>query len=110
MKPANRTFVISGGCSGLGLATAQDLHAAGAYISLLDINAEAGQRTVKELGERAKFFEVDVRNTESISKAVEGTMEWVKQTGREIGGVIAAAGVGLPGKVIYCFHISFLKR
>ena len=101
MKPANRTFVISGGCSGLGLATAQDLHAAGAYISLLDINAEAGERTVKEFGERAKFFEVDVRNTESISKAVEGTMEWVKQTGREIGGVVAAAGVGLPAKVIY---------
>jgi len=110
MKPANRTFVISGGCSGLGLATAHDLHAAGAYIALLDINAEAGERTVKEFGERAKFFEVDVRNTESISKAVEGTMEWVKQTGREIGGVVAAAGVGLPAKVIYYSHINFLKR
>jgi len=103
MKPANRTFIISGGCSGLGLATAQDLHAAGAYISLLDINEEAGERTVKELGERAKFFEVDVRDTESISKAVEGTVEWVKQTGKEIGGVVAAAGVGLPAKVILSF-------
>ncbi|SRR6266480_869295 len=100
MRPANRTFIISGGCSGLGLATAQDLHAAGAYIALLDINAEAGERTVKEFGERSKFFEVDVRDTASISKAVEGTVEWVKQTGREIGGVVAAAGVGLPAKVI----------
>lgn len=109
MKPSNRTFIISGGCSGLGLATAQDLHNAGAYIALLDINAEAGERTVKEFGEHAMFFEVDVRDTESISKAVERVMEWVKQTGRDIGGVVAAAGVGLPAKVIYHSHTSLLE-
>ena len=85
----------------MGLATAQDLHDAGAYIAILDINAKAGERTVNEFGEQAKFVEVDVRNTESISKAVEGVIEWVKQTGKELGGVVAAAGVGLLGKVIY---------
>jgi NAD(P)-dependent dehydrogenase (short-subunit alcohol dehydrogenase family) len=99
MKPANRTFIISGGCSGLGLATARNLHQDGAYVALLDINAEAGERTEKEFGSRAKFFEVDVRDSDSIAKAVKGTAEWVKQTGKEIGGVIAAAGVGLPAKV-----------
>jgi NAD(P)-dependent dehydrogenase (short-subunit alcohol dehydrogenase family) len=100
MKVQDRTFIISGGCSGLGLATARNLHADGAYIALLDINADAGAKVEKEFDERAKFFEVDVRDSESIEKAVKGTAEWVKSTGKEIGGVVAAAGVGLPAKVL----------
>jgi len=99
MKPEGRTFIISGGCSGLGLATARDLHSAGAYVSLFDLNEEAGETIVKELGNRAKFFECDVSQTESVEKAVNGTAAWIKETGRHLGGVIAAAGVGAAQKV-----------
>jgi 3-hydroxyacyl-CoA dehydrogenase/3-hydroxy-2-methylbutyryl-CoA dehydrogenase len=100
MKPSNNSFVVSGGCSGLGLATALDLHRAGAYVSLLDLNAEAGERVVEELGaQRVKFFETDVSNTQSIEAAVEGTMAWVKKTGAALVGVVAAAGVGAAAKV-----------
>jgi NAD(P)-dependent dehydrogenase (short-subunit alcohol dehydrogenase family) len=99
MLPENRTFIISGGCSGLGLATARDLHSAGAYVSLLDLNGDAGVRIVKELGDRAIFFETDVSKTESIKNAIDGTVTWVKKTGKAIGGVIAAAGVGAAAKV-----------
>ena len=100
MRPENRTFIISGGCSGLGLATARDLHSSGAYVSLLDLNADAGEQIVKELGkDRAIFFETDVSDTESIKNAVDGTAKWVQQTGKEIGGVVAAAGVGSAAKV-----------
>lgn len=100
MKVANRTFIISGGASGLGLATARNLHAAGAYVSLLDLHADNGSKIASELGERAKFFETDVSSTEAIATAIKGTVEWVKQTGKEIGGVVAGAGVGLPGLII----------
>ncbi|KAF2732700.1 NAD(P)-binding protein [Polyplosphaeria fusca] len=100
MKIADRTFIISGGASGLGLATAKDLHSAGAYVSLLDLNADSGSQIVSELGARAKFFETDVSDTESIKAAVDGTIAWVTQTGKEIGGVIAGAGVGLPGLIV----------
>lgn len=100
MRPENRTFIISGGCSGLGLATAQDLHSAGAYVSLLDLNGDAGARIAKELGERAVFFETDVSDTESIKSAIDGTVAWVNKTGKAIGGVIAAAGVGAAAKVL----------
>jgi len=102
MKPSGRTFIISGGCSGLGLATARDLHASGAYVSLLDLNAGAGEKIVQELGERSKFFETDVSDTSSVEAAVNGSIDWVKQTGKEVGGVIAAAGVG-GGAKIYDF-------
>ena len=102
MKPANRTFIISGGVSGLGLATARNLHSEGAYVSLLDLNSTAGEEIVKELGERVRFFETDVADTESIAAAVKGIVEWSKQTGAAIGGVVAGAGVGLPG-LVSCF-------
>ena len=100
MKPQNRNFIISGGASGLALAAARNLHSAGAYVSLLDLNADSGAAIIQELGsDRARFFETDVSSTESIAKAIEGTVAWVKETGKEIGGVIAGAGVGLPGLV-----------
>jgi NAD(P)-dependent dehydrogenase (short-subunit alcohol dehydrogenase family) len=99
MKPINRTFIISGGCAGLGLATARDLHEAGAYVSLMDLNADAGAELVKEFGSRARFFETDVSDTESVKKAVSGTAAWIKETRKELAGVVAAAGVGAAQKV-----------
>lgn len=65
------------------------------------MNEEGGQALVNELGShRSKFFQVDVSDTESIAQAVNDTLAWVKETGKEIGGVIAAAGVSTPAKVI----------
>jgi NAD(P)-dependent dehydrogenase (short-subunit alcohol dehydrogenase family) len=100
MKIADRTFIISGGASGLGLATARNLHAAGAYVSLLDLNASNGTACASELGPRARFFETDVSSSSSISAAIQGTVAWVQETGKPIGGVVAGAGVGLPGLII----------
>lgn len=57
------------------------------------MNEELAQELVKEIGGgKAKFFETNVLETESIAAAVKGTLEWVKETGKEVGGVIAAAG------------------
>lgn len=100
MRIADRTFIISGGASGLGLATARDLHSSGAYVSLLDLNADNGSKIVSELGERAIFFETDVSDTDSIAAAINGTIEWVSKTQKDLGGVIAGAGVGLPGLIV----------
>uniref|UniRef100_A0A093V6L3 Putative oxidoreductase n=1 Tax=Talaromyces marneffei PM1 TaxID=1077442 RepID=A0A093V6L3_TALMA len=100
MKPAGRTFIISGGCSGLGLATARDLHQAGAYVALLDVNADAGRAVIQQLGEqRARFLQADVTDTSSLEAAVKSTIEWTQQTGSVLAGVVAAAGVGLPAKI-----------
>jgi NAD(P)-dependent dehydrogenase (short-subunit alcohol dehydrogenase family) len=100
MKIADRTFIISGGVSGLGLATARALHSHGAYVSLLDLNADKGTKIASELGSRAKFFETDVTDTHAIASAVAGAVAWVQETGKEIGGIIAGAGVGMPGLII----------
>lgn len=100
MHIKDRLFVISGGSSGLGLATARNLHERGGYIAILDLNVESGGQAVKELGsERSRFFEADVSDTDSITKAVEGVSKWIQETGKPIGAIISAAGVGHPGKV-----------
>jgi 3-hydroxyacyl-CoA dehydrogenase / 3-hydroxy-2-methylbutyryl-CoA dehydrogenase len=99
MHVKNRTIILSGGCSGLGLAAARDLHNQGAYVALLDLNNDAGDEIVKELGNRAKFWECDVSETDSVEAAVKGAAEWAKSTGAEMGGVVAAAGVGAAQKV-----------
>ncbi|KAL9062982.1 MAG: hypothetical protein Q9157_008496 [Trypethelium eluteriae] len=105
MHIPGRTFVVSGGCSGLGQACVRLLHNLGGSIAILDLDASKGEQLAQELEQsqresqgRVKFFEVDVSETESIQHAVRGITEWVKSTGHELGGVIPAAGVGLPGK------------
>jgi len=64
------------------------------------VNEELAQELVKNIGGgKTKFFETDVVETESIAAAVKGVVAWAKETGAEIGGVVAAAGVGNPAKV-----------
>ena len=65
------------------------------------MNEGGGQDLVKELGANCtRFFVTDVSDTENIAKSVRGIVSWVKQTGKEIGGIIAAAGVSNPAKII----------
>ena len=73
----------------------------GGYVAVFDMNEESGQILVEEFGSNCtRFFQTDVSDTESIAAAVKGIESWVKQTGRKIRGVIAAAGVSTPAKII----------
>jgi hypothetical protein len=57
---------------------------------------------VKQLnGERVKFFETDVSDTKSVEAAVNGTAEWIKETGKPLAGCVPAAGVGSAAKVLF---------
>lgn len=64
--------MITGGCSGLGLATAKYLISLGAKVVLLDINEENGEKAVKSLGPtRAYFIKTDVSSEEEVKSAYE---------------------------------------
>jgi 3-hydroxyacyl-CoA dehydrogenase / 3-hydroxy-2-methylbutyryl-CoA dehydrogenase len=74
------------------------------------MNEELAQELVKEIGGgKTKFFQCNVLETESIEAAVKGSLDWVKETGKEVGGVIAAAGVSTPAKVceLLCVFLSW---
>ncbi|KAK6840761.1 hypothetical protein PG995_015971 [Apiospora arundinis] len=101
MKIEGRTFVISGGASGLGQATAEELVRAGGYVAVLDMNDDNGAAVVSHLGaDKARFFQCNVTETESIAAAVKGTVAWVQETGKPLGGVIPAAGISLPSTML----------
>ena len=85
--------------SGLGRACAVDIAKQGGNVAILDMNEDAGQALVKELGSSAKFWTTDVLETESVAAAINGAIEWIKHTGKPLGGIIPAAGVGHPGLV-----------
>lgn len=63
------------------------------------MNEENGQGFIKELGPAGKFFICNVLETESVTAAVQGTVAWIKETGKTLGGVIPAAGVSTPATV-----------
>jgi NAD(P)-dependent dehydrogenase (short-subunit alcohol dehydrogenase family) len=63
--------VVTGGASGLGLATARRVIAAGGQALLLDVNADAGAAAVQALGERAQFRPVDVTDGAALEAALD---------------------------------------
>lgn len=74
----------------------------GGNVAVLDVNADNGAALVRELGsDRARFFEADVTDSDSIAAAVAGSVAWATETAKPLGGVIPAAGVGFPGLVFF---------
>ncbi len=76
MNIRDKIIVITGGASGLGLATARYLASEkGACIAILDLNAEAGDRAVAGIGpEHAMFVRTDVSSEESVQAAVDAVI------------------------------------
>jgi NAD(P)-dependent dehydrogenase (short-subunit alcohol dehydrogenase family) len=60
--------VVTGGASGLGLATTKRLLDAGAQVVVLDIR---GKEAVDELGDRATFAQTDVTDEAAVTAALD---------------------------------------
>ena len=69
MKILGHNFIVSGGSSGLGAATARRLISAGARVLLVDLNRDAGQSLAEELGANASFVVADVADATSAEGA-----------------------------------------
>ena len=70
------TAIVTGGCSGLGHATAVKLSELGLNVAIFDMNADVGQQRVEELGkEKTLFCQVDVRDADSVQNAVNQVTE-----------------------------------
>ena len=96
MRIQGRTFLVTGGASGLGGATARALCAAGGNVVILDVNAEAGQKLAAELGTSAHFVRTDVTSEPEVKKAVAAARE--RFSG--LHGAVSAAGIATAEKVL----------
>lgn len=71
----NKTAIITGGGSGIGEAITRTFAAHGAHVLLFDLNADAGERIVKELaanGQSAEFHRCDVSQQEGVTSLING--------------------------------------
>jgi NAD(P)-dependent dehydrogenase (short-subunit alcohol dehydrogenase family) len=96
MKLNQVRAVITGGASGLGNAVAQRLIAAGAKVTLFDVNEAAGQAAVQALGEGAYFQTVDVAKESVVDAAIA-------EAKTEMGGLnlaVNCAGVAWPRRLV----------
>jgi 3-hydroxyacyl-CoA dehydrogenase/3-hydroxy-2-methylbutyryl-CoA dehydrogenase len=85
--------LVCGGASGLGAATARRLHAAGALVTIADLNAERGEALVAELGEHAAFAACDVTDPAQVDEAV-----------------VAARGDGVLRIAVTCAGVGWAER
>jgi NAD(P)-dependent dehydrogenase (short-subunit alcohol dehydrogenase family) len=75
MDLQGKVFLVTGGGSGLGAATARMAVAAGAKVVLADVNRAGGTAVAAELGANARFVECDVSSEASGKAAVQGAVE-----------------------------------
>ena len=68
MQIKDAVAIVTGGASGLGLATTKRLLDAGAQVVVLDIR---GKEAVDELGERATFAQTDVTDEAAVTAALD---------------------------------------
>jgi NAD(P)-dependent dehydrogenase (short-subunit alcohol dehydrogenase family) len=71
MDLSNSSAVVTGGASGLGLATATELVRRGVAVTLVDLPTSAGADVAKSLGELASFSPADVRDADAVDQALD---------------------------------------
>lgn len=75
MELKDKVAFITGGASGLGLATAKNFIAAGAKVCVFDLNEENAEKAAKELGDNATFAAGDVAEEEAVQAAIQKTVD-----------------------------------
>jgi len=73
MQIKNSVFLITGGASGLGAATARMAAESGAKVLIADLQVEAGEKLAKELGGR--FVKCDVTSEADAKAAVDAAAQ-----------------------------------
>jgi NAD(P)-dependent dehydrogenase (short-subunit alcohol dehydrogenase family) len=94
MQIKNSVFLITGGASGLGAATARMAAENGGKVVLADLNADMGEKLAKELGGR--FIKTDV-TAEADGKAAVALAQ------KEFGGLhvlVNCAGIGTAERTV----------
>lgn len=71
MRLQDKVALVTGGAAGIGKATAARFVAEGAQVVVCDVNQEAGDAAVQELGPNACFYRVDVTDRQAVQVWVD---------------------------------------
>jgi NAD(P)-dependent dehydrogenase (short-subunit alcohol dehydrogenase family) len=95
MKTQGITALVTGGASGLGLASAKRLVADGANVVLVDLPSSPGEEVARGLGGKVRFAPADVTNAEQMEAALD-----VAESLGPLRVLIHCAGRGGPVRLI----------
>src|SRR5579862_7635946 len=102
----NRTAVVTGGASGIGLDVATRLAAEGARVSLWDVNRKAlGEAKAKTHASDIQV--VDVANAEEVSHAMAST---ASALGKKLDVLVASAGITGPNTSVRDYPLEAWHR
>jgi 3-oxoacyl-[acyl-carrier protein] reductase len=74
MRLKVKVALITGGAAGIGYATAKRFIEEGARVVICDVNQQAGEAAVRDLGSEADFYLVDVTGRASVDGWVESVL------------------------------------
>ena len=100
--------IISGGASGLGYATAENIINKGGKVALLDINKD-GEKSAKSLGNSAIYIQVDISVEDEVKAAIEeanNSLDGINLAVNCAGVIGAARALGRDGPM----DASFFER
>ena len=95
MNVSEISAVVTGGASGLGLASTKRLLGAGADVTIVDLPDSSGEEVSAELGDRAQFAQADITDTDQVNAALDAA-----EAKGPIRAVIHCAGVGGPVRLV----------
>jgi NAD(P)-dependent dehydrogenase (short-subunit alcohol dehydrogenase family) len=96
MQLRDSAFLISGGASGLGAATARRFVGAGARVVIADVNDALGAQLASDLGSGARFARTDVTDADSVQAAVDAALEAFGG----LQGAVCCAGIGVAERTV----------
>lgn len=95
MQIQGNVFVVTGGGSGLGAATARMVVERGGRVVLADVNPQNGDAVATELGSQARFVQTDVTSEDSARNALA-----VAASMGTLRGLVNCAGIAPAEKVV----------
>jgi NAD(P)-dependent dehydrogenase (short-subunit alcohol dehydrogenase family) len=95
MKLQGAACLVTGGASGLGLATARRLVQAGARVTVVDLLTSGGRDVAEELGESTRFAPADVTSEQEVTAALD-----IAEEQGPLRLAVNCAGVATPGRVL----------
>lgn len=101
-----KVALVTGAARGIGLATAKLLHARGAAVAVVDLDAERAAEAAAQVGERALPIGADVTDAAAMERAVAATVE--RFGGLDV--VVANAGIAPPQRTAAALGPEVFER